>query len=258
LEEIRLGKKEKTYAAYSTALRYFEECCTKTHLEDLEQKDLLKFSAYLRDEKDQAARTVNAAGATGIRRAPHLEYGSCSPRRNEEGRRRDTVSGFTIRDLTRHKSGRLTVRAFAGMGNGRATWLCDCACGRTTIVSGHKLASGETRSCGCLRIKHGKAKLRNRSPEYVTWLDMKAPCADPKHISYKNYGGRGITVCPEWLRCFPAFYRDIGPRPPGMTLDRIENNGNYEPGNCKWSTRTEQNHNARPKGKRTPEVRGEK
>jgi hypothetical protein len=166
------------------------------------------------------------------------------------------VSQFKIRTLTGHKSGRLTVRSFMGMRKGRATWLCDCACGGTTTVSGHKLASGQTRSCGCLKIKHGKAKLRGRSPEYVTWLDMKARCTDPSHISYKNYGGRGITVCPEWLMSFKAFYRDLGQRPSGLTLDRIENNGNYEPGNCKWSTRAEQNRNARPRTNRTPEVHG--
>lgn len=137
----------------------------------------------------------------------------------------------------------LPTRKLAG---GTKRWFrCRCDCGAEMEVRLGHLRSGHTRSCGCLvvparGIRHGMYG----SPEYNIWEGMRDRCYRPKTRGYANYGGRGIRVCDRWRESFEAFYEDMGPRPsPEHQLDRIEGDKGYEPGNCRWATRAEQNRN---------------
>jgi hypothetical protein len=144
------------------------------------------------------------------------------------------------------KFGRLTVMQQAPSHNGRTMWLCDCDCGtRGVAISGRLLKKGTTKSCGCLRggrIRHGHGNKRSR--EYRCWINMRARCNDSNKQAYKWYGARGIRVCDRW-NSFENFLADMGPKPPGHSLDRIDVNGNYEPSNCRWATKSEQISNRR-------------
>lgn len=154
-----------------------------------------------------------------------------------------------FRDLTGSVHGRLTVISRA-LNNkyGSSRWNCICECGTETIVTGGNL-SGSVKSCGCLRREvldhttHGMTE----TAEFKAWTAMKTRCLNENIVGYKYWGGRGITVCPQWLDSFDQFYADMGPRPDGMTLDRIDNDGNYEPNNCRWVNIAAQNRNKRPR-----------
>jgi hypothetical protein len=150
--------------------------------------------------------------------------------------------------------GRLTVIGRAGSNSrGQARWECQCDCGNITQTQGSSLRQGLTQSCGCLFRKQLAARNYRHggtaSPLYNCWKAMKNRCLDSNAAGFKNYGGRGITIAPEWIDDFVAFRdyvnQNIGPRPKGCTLDRIENNEGYFPGNIKWSTKSQQAHNSR-------------
>jgi hypothetical protein len=153
------------------------------------------------------------------------------------------------RDLTGIRFGRLLVIG-PNDKEGAYFWATLCDCGTIKSAYGGNLRAGNIKSCGCLKrennIKrcqtHGKAN----HAEYKAWIAMRVRCYRKLGKGYPDYGGRGIKVCDRWLKSFDDFYHDMGPRPSkGHSIDRIDNNGNYEPSNCKWSTRTQQNNNTR-------------
>lgn len=153
----------------------------------------------------------------------------------------------------------LVVLAAEEGGSGSRRYLCVCSCGGQATVRGSHLKSGAIRSCGCLRKQvtaernasrgHGYAVHGHTHPLYSTWASMHKRCTSPKHKKWPHYGGRGIVVCARWTgpEGFPNFLADMGEKPAWADggLDRIDNDGNYEPSNCRWSTRSQQRQNRR-------------
>ena len=147
------------------------------------------------------------------------------------------------------KVGKLTViKRHSNDKCGRPLWLCQCECGNTCIVSGQRLRNGTTKSCGCLKhISHTTTHGMSKTSLYNVWHSMKARCYSKNNASYKDYGGRGIEVCSEWLNSFECFmewainngYKE------GLSLDRKDVNSNYSPDNCRWADKYQQENNKR-------------
>jgi len=155
------------------------------------------------------------------------------------------------------KDNSLLVRQHSIANSGHSQWWCECHCGEWFIARYTHIKSGEIKSCGCRRrlvatkegrrklFKHGHS-LQGSSPSstYQSWRSMVARCTQAKRHDWHHYGGRGIKVCERWLQ-FENFLADMGERPAGMTLDRVNVNGNYEPSNCRWATNRQQSENKR-------------
>jgi len=159
-----------------------------------------------------------------------------------------------MNDIIGKKFGVLKILSHAYYDGKHHYYFAECEnCNQSIIVHRNNLLNGRTKSCGCLkkikekkarkkRYKHGHIINGKRTPTYGSWFNMKQRCLNPNNPAYMRYGGRGITVCKRWME-FTNFLTDMGERPNNKTIDRIDNDGNYEPDNCKWSTISEQRKN---------------
>jgi len=155
-----------------------------------------------------------------------------------------------IIDIIGKTFGRLKVLSFSHRHATHRYYECACECGLTKMIRSSDLRYGKSKSCGCL--SKDASRLRNTTHglsgtrAHISWHAMIDRCINIENVRFKDYGGRGIRVCESWLESFENFHKDMGDRPEGMSLDRINNNGNYEASNCKWSTPKEQAKNRRP------------
>lgn len=156
--------------------------------------------------------------------------------------------------------GRLKVVEFSSVVQGNSHWVCLCVCGAKIIAAGCNLTKGHTTSCGCFKLDnlkeimtvHGHARGNARTTEYNCWATMIQRCTNPNSSAWPGYGAIGIKVCDRWLHSFPNFIADMGRKESlGLSIERVNGLGNYEPSNCIWATAKEQANNRRAPRRRT-------
>lgn len=187
-------------------------------------------------------RCLCDCGNSYVARADNLQKLSSCGCSNNEIDKAENLVGRVFNRLT-------VVKRESNSSNRQSRWFCRCKCGGSVVARRDGLINGTTISCGCAYIEkvaknsttHGYARTRT----YQSWQHMKDRCLNVNNLSYKYYGGRGITVCRRWVNSFENFLEDMGDRPKNSSLDRIDNNGIYEPTNCKWSSHKAQAMNRR-------------